>query len=202
MEICKVNNCGREVYAKSMCASHNSRFNRTGDANEMVPIKNIKMSLIDRFKEKIAPKNSNGCMEWMACLSDNRYGAFITGSRTKRTRKRYIAHRLSYELFVGAIPKGKCVLHKCDNPKCVNPEHLFLGTQSDNMKDMIKKGRDFHVALLGSKHGNAKLNEEQVMEIKDKIKNGISLIELSKIYNVSPENISSIKRGKTWKHIG
>jgi hypothetical protein len=201
MLICKVKNCIRKSLKEGLCNAHSMRLKRHGNVFQEVPIKNIKLSLIDRFKEKIDGPDKNGCMNWIGCFSNGRYGAFITGSRKDGTRKRYTSHRLSYELFVGEIPKGLCVLHKCDNTKCVNPEHLFLGTQRDNMKDMIQKGRDFHIVPFGSKHGNSKLNEEQVMEIRKKFSEGISVKSIAKIYKISDANVRLIINKKAWKHI-
>lgn len=100
--------------------------------------------IITRFREKMGEKDNNGCMNWLASKSCGRYGAFTICSRIDGTKRKYNAHRVSYELFVAPIPKGLCVLHKCDNVHCVNPDHLFLGTQYDNMQDMINKGRDNH----------------------------------------------------------
>lgn len=97
--------------------------------------------------------NIKGCMNWTAAGCDGRYGKFTLGSRLNGTKKTYNAHRVSYELFIGKIPKGEYVLHRCDNTLCVNPEHLFLGTQYDNMQDMIKKGRANHPSYPSHKKG-------------------------------------------------
>lgn len=88
-----------------------------------------------RFFEKIERK-PNGCWEWLGARKPTGYGVF---SRTDRSAVR--AHRWAYEEFVGPIPAGMSVCHRCDNPPCVNPDHLWLGTQADNVHDMIKKGR-------------------------------------------------------------
>ena len=144
MKKCQVKNCNRKFYGKELCHAHYVRMKRTGSTQEHIKIKKVNQPIIERFKEKIAPSDKNGCQNWIGCLSDGRYGAFIIGSRINGTRKRCNAHRLSYELFVGKIPEGMCILHKCDNVKCVNPKHLFLGTQKDNMKDMQNKGRAFY----------------------------------------------------------
>lgn len=158
------------------------------------------MSILKRFTSKISQPDENGCINWTGAKS-NGYGKITVGSKANNSKRAESAHRISYELFIGKIPKNKCVLHKCDNTFCVNPKHLFLGTQKENMLDMINKGRDFKRPLLGSKHGNAKLTEEKVREIKIKLKHGISAKELAKIYNVTAINIRYIARGKGWKHV-
>ena len=82
----------------------------------------------------------NGCWEWQGKINESGYGSFQ--EREKGKKKDLRAHRESYRIFIGDIPQGLYVLHKCDNPACCNPDHLFLGTHSDNMQDMLKKGRE------------------------------------------------------------
>jgi hypothetical protein len=101
-------------------------------------------SFAERFWAKV--KKTRACWNWTAgCFNHPRggtsYGCFYLGSRTDGTRKMHPAHRVAYELSVGAVPPGMKVLHKCDNPRCVNPAHLFLGTQRQNVDDMVAKGR-------------------------------------------------------------
>ena len=120
--------------------------------------------------------------------------------------KRWRAHVLSYRTSKGKIPSGMGVLHRCDVTNCVNPDHLFLGTQADNNRDRHKKGRTKGMFQkgnnLGSNHPRATLNEEKVREIKK----FISLSKTKKtnaanIFNVSAQQIYSIKTGKTWGHV-
>jgi hypothetical protein len=96
----------------------------------------IQKSLKQRFWDKVGVANAQGCWPWIGAKMYYGYG------KIRNHYKTVGAHRVSYELNVGKIPDGYCVLHKCDNPECVNPDHLFLGTQADNLKDMFKKGRN------------------------------------------------------------
>ncbi len=143
-----------------------------------------------RFLEYV--NKTDTCWIWTGSLGgDNRnYGSFNVNGRTKR------AHRVSYELYKEKIPKGLLVLHSCDNPSCVNPEHLFLGTQKDNMQDMSNKGR----SLRGDKSIMSKLTNEQVLEIRSKyIPKKYSTRTLAKEYGVSPYVIYCIVKNITYK---
>lgn len=144
-------------------------------------------------------KNSMGCWEWKKSVRKDGYAS----SRWSGSSTIYV-HRLSYLTFKGTIPEKILVCHHCDNRKCVNPDHLFLGTHSDNFQDADKKGRnqplrDKHP--LGSNHGNAKLTESDIPHIIQALKDGTSHEELSQKYGVSKAVISEIRNGKLWKHI-
>jgi predicted XRE-type DNA-binding protein len=105
-----------------------------------------------------------------------------------------------FELHFGEIPLGIYVCHRCDNPKCINPEHLFLGTPKDNMNDKMKKGRNFNVK--GSQHGQAKLDEEKVLEIKRLLaEKNLTQKKIGEKYGVNQNTISLIKSGKIWSHV-
>ena len=91
----------------------------------------------DRFWSKVRKADGDGCWEWMGARVKTGYGQI----GRSRTRQLIATHRLSWELYRGAIPSGLCVCHRCDNPRCVRPDHLFLGTQADNIHDMVAKGR-------------------------------------------------------------
>lgn len=111
------------------------------------------------------------------------------------------AHRAAYELFVGPIPVGMWVLHRCDNPPCVNPHHLFLGTNTDNVHDMIAKGRN----RTGESHTNAKLTESDVNEIRRIYERGDmerGARPLARKYGVSSTAISNIVQGRVWTRRG
>lgn len=109
------------------------------------------------------------------------------------------AHRLAYILFVGPIPSGMQVLHSCDVRHCVRPDHLFIGTQKDNMADMIRKGRE--VRLRGTQFPQSKLTEEGVLNIRSEYKKGLTMRDLARMYKVSQHTIMCLLQGKTWKHI-
>lgn len=147
---------------------------------------------IDLFNTRYIVK-PNGCWEWYGTKGKNGYGVIQVRG------KRIYTHRFSYETFIGEIKKGLFICHKCDNRLCVNPGHLFIGTPNDNTQDMINKKRN--VVLRGSKTGMAKLKEEDVKNIIEKLKKGYSLGELSKEYNVYRGTITSIKMKRSWKHM-
>ena len=139
-----------------------------------------------RFWAKVDQKN--GCWEWTASLQSQGYGCFGINGRIE------LAHRLSYQHFYGPIPDGMQVLHRCDNPPCVNPLHLFLGTGQDNMDDRKVKGRNG--LFSGERNGRAKLTAEQVGEIRGTLG---PLAITAEIYGVSITTIAAIRRGKTWR---
>lgn len=147
---------------------------------------------IKRFWSKI--RKTRGCWWWTASTNPSGYGQLRFGKELKS------AHRISYELTNGKIPKGLFVLHKCDNPSCVRPDHLFLGTPADNMRDMINKHRGNKP--FGENHYFAKISEKDVIEIKRKYSLGnISTRKLATQYNIGKSQIHAIIVGKKWKHV-
>ena len=134
----------------------------------------------------------DSCWEWSAAMT-GKYGSLTI------KRKHTYAHRFSWELHNGSIPDGLCILHHCDNPKCVNPTHLFLGTIKDNARDMMNKGRNN--PAKGERQGNAKLTEKIVRQIRLSLIDGVTAKELSEKYNTALPNIYNIKNRKRWKHI-
>lgn len=143
-----------------------------------------------RFEQKFAP-GLNGCIEWTASLNSYGYGQLYMN------HKHYKAHRVSYELYKGVIPNGACVLHHCDNRKCVNPEHLFLGNRTDNHCDAMSKGRH----TRGESHGKARLTENQVLKIRELCSLKKPMGEIATMYGVTLANVSAIHRRKSWTHI-
>lgn len=139
-------------------------------------------------KDSVVDEKS-GCWNWAGGLTDSGYGRITKGGRTS------LAHRISYEHFNGAIPKGLYVCHKCNNRRCVNPDHLYLGTHADNTRDMLAAGNQSR----GEKNGQSILTQEHVVKIKDMIKSGV--IPYRKIgleFGVSRSAIKDIASGRTW----
>ena len=146
-----------------------------------------------RFWKRVSKQGADRCWEWIGSKNIHGYGQFFV------TRKKNIgAHRYSWAIHNGAIPDGLWVLHVCDNPACVNPAHLFLGTVTDNVRDSVGKGR------WGTLHGedavNAKLTEEAVREIRS-LRGAVSQAVLASRYGVSRELVRDVQLGKKWKHV-
>lgn len=138
----------------------------------------------DRFWNKVS--KTENCWNWTASVQGkNGYGFF----RISKEKGCAVAHRFSYELAYGTIPPGMLVCHTCDNPLCVKPTHLFLGTHKDNAIDREKKNRL-------KQHGSQKLTDKEVIEIRG---SSLSQSALSKAYKVSRTTIASIRKGESWK---
>jgi len=155
-----------------------------------------------RFWDKVSIKNKQSCWEWFSGLNSHGYGVFYLKGSGKYNH--LLAHRYSYSHWFGVeIPKGILVLHKCDNPKCVNPFHLFLGTQAENMRDCYRKGRSKlkPYPQPGEKNPASKLSALKIFEIKTMLAGGITQAVIAKKYGVSQANISKIKTGGSWKQL-
>jgi len=145
-----------------------------------------------RFESKFIPTPECGCWIWTAGQDSKGYGRFFAHNKNMR------AHRVSWEFYVGEIPAKVNVLHICDLPSCVNPQHLFLGNHFENMKDMAKKKRAKHPDQKGENHSQAKLNETQIREIRNCSDNNR---KIALKYGVSDSMICQIKKRKKWIHV-
>lgn len=161
----------------------------------------MKRSLKERFEEKYIPEPNTGCWLWTGSYYKYGYGSIRIGSRTDGSRTMIGAHIISYKLFKGEIPTGMYVCHKCDIPECVNPDHLFLGTPSDNTLDMVNKKRNFKPSLgkFGENNHLHKLTQIEVNEIREKYATGnYYQRELAKEYGVAQTQISRLILYKRW----
>ena len=142
------------------------------------------------FIEKVTPEPNSGCWLWLGNYNRDGYGMMCVAGKTVS------AHRISWQLFKGESAGPLLVCHRCDNPSCVNPDHLFLGTASDNQQDSIRKGR--FIIRRGDAHLMAKLSSNDVLAIRE---DGRPFAVIAKEYSVSKSNISCIKNGRTWVHL-
>lgn len=151
---------------------------------------------IERFYAKIAKTpTERGCLEWTAALR-NGYGHFNLHGTT------VYAHRLAWELVNGSIPAGLVVCHHCDNPRCVNIAHLFLGTKADNMHDMIAKGRAVHnVEIRGEAIGTAKLTTAQVREIRSPQYADWTATDIAAQFGITKSLACKILSRQSWQHL-
>lgn len=148
-----------------------------------------KIPVADRIRSKIKV-NDAGCWEWTAFRTEQGYG------RIQLDRKFKGAHRVSYREFCGPIPDGLHVLHRCDNPSCVNPDHLFLGTNDDNVADKVKKGRQRR--HHGEANPHSRLTAADVLAIRASTERRKDLAEK---YGVTPTCIYDVRVGKSWGHL-
>ena len=164
---------------------------------------------IASFWEKVDRQTQGDCWRWKAFRNPMGYGMF----GVKRDVR--LAHRIAYELTYGEIPEGMCVLHRCDNPSCVNPSHLYLGTRTDNNRDKLLRGRVYRpvgdknpsrshpeTQVRGEASPNAKLTTESVKQIRIMYATGkYRLVDIASQFGVSFSTIGRIVKRETWKHL-
>ena len=151
---------------------------------------------MDKFWDRVIVKSDNECWEWQGPTAGKGYGFFCSNGKSE------YAHRYSYSLRNGPIPSnigyhGNCVCHTCDNPICVNPNHLFLGSNLDNVKDRDSKGKN----PAGERNGQAKLKEKEVLEIRKLSEQGKTQQYIADIFGVTQSNVECIVNRKSWKNI-
>lgn len=193
---CSVDGCSGRIVARGWCRPHYYRWRRHGD-----PLlgKLLGQTDMERFVSHADRAGDEECWPWSGSRLPEGYGLFWDGTRRNDERKspRIVrTHRWIYEQHHGKIPAGLKICHTCDNPPCVNPAHLFMGTQADNMRDMISKGRADN---RGERNGRSKLTREIVREIR-RISTGKhgEATEFARMYGVTTATISKIILGRTW----
>jgi hypothetical protein len=145
------------------------------------------------FWDRVGPEDERGCWPWIGDKNGG-YGRFECDD------KKIPAHRFAYALLVGPIPDGLYVCHHCDNTACVNPKHLYAGTQAENVADMWRRGRSHDRRGIGN--SRAQLSERDVLEIRAAYAaGGITQRELSQRYRVCPSDVCHIITRKSWRHL-
>jgi hypothetical protein len=149
---------------------------------------------VERFWKHVSPEPTSGCWLWGGPMDAYGYGTLSSGGATANGAKHLKAHRFSYGMLKGEIPFGLHVCHRCDNRLCVNPDHLFLGTNHDNLADMRRKGRH----IKGHRCSRAKLDEAAVVRMRQATGTHTAV---AKQFGVSVATASRVRRGLWWKHV-
>lgn len=186
--------CGKSSVAFGYCDGHYRRYKRHGD-----PLAGRQFGLTndERFISKYAVDSATDCWVWLRGLGPDGYGSFYDGTTRPNGNPRMVrAHRWSYERHVGPIPPGHEVCHRCDNPSCVNPDHLFVGTHTDNMRDSSTKGRQGHP---GARNGRARLTADDVKAARAEYTGRFGQVaELARRFGVTTASMSKVIRRQTW----
>ena len=188
--ICKIAECRNPARHLGWCRAHYRRFNRYGD-----PLAGGSHHYKDPDQAFLARQKLNeltGCIEWNGSSDQKGYGHLrISGKLVK-------AHRYAWARQNGEIPKGLIIRHKCDNPKCVNIDHLEIGTHIDNVSDMDQRGRRVNAQAKGSCHVLSKVSEADIPKIRA---DNRRQIEIAKDYGISQAVVSKIKLRQAWGHV-
>ena len=188
MKNCKTEGCDRKHYGHGLCRKHYKVAYKAGVIENPRTEKTIPLAM--RLEKHSKANALTGCIEWFGAKDGCGYGKLFINKKTVS------AHRIAYQLAHGPIPVGLWVLHRCDNPGCINPDHLFLGTAKDNSVDRNSKGRN--AFQRGEQGPAAKLTEDKVRLIRYDIR---SQEAIASDYGVHQGTISRIKLGKSWSHV-
>lgn len=184
-KLCSFSDCESESRARGFCSLHYQRYmlglpmdkpRRSGD-------------LRARFWERV--KKTETCWLWTGMKNEKGYGEIRIKYRT------VFAHRLSFALHFGETPEGLCVLHRCDQPSCVRPDHLFLGTRKQNRADCLSKNRH----SKGENSGVSKLTSQQILEIRALRLKNVRIVEIAKKFGIGNSQVSRIAKRTTWTHL-
>lgn len=190
--ICVAISCDRPHKYRDMCGKHYTRWYRGQDINAKT---RVDRTIDERLWHQV--DKSGDCWEWHGACDQHGYGHINIGKNKKKK-----THRLSWEFANGPIPDGLCVLHTCDNPKCVKPEHLWLGTYKDNMQDCIAKGRFvFLKSKPGEENNHAKLHDGDIRVIRDLAESGLKPRYTSEFLGIDRSCVHRIINREAWSHV-
>jgi hypothetical protein len=194
---CSVTGCDNKYIAKGLCSTHRKinkkygtstptcwcgEFSQTNAGNKRFSSLCKQHFFLERFWENVKVGLENECWEWQGSKTQAGYGNIILDGKV------HYAHRLSLEFSGEVIPPRYHACHKCDNPSCVNPNHLFVGSPRENMLDKVSKGRQ----AFGEKHPNAILTDAEIIIIRQMAEDGVFFSDIAKIFDVSESHISRI----------
>ena len=183
--------CAEPVYCRGWCNKHYRGWKKYGDP-EGGRYRFHGSTLEDAFRWHMpGDPPENACWEWTGSCRQSGYGQIGVGSKTPG------AHRVAYEIFVGPVPDGLLVRHTCDNPPCVNPRHLLVGTHQDNSDDKVARARQ----VRGQDIPWTRLTDADVIAIRTRHAQGETQSSLARVFAVSQSRISEITRQESWKHI-
>lgn len=188
---------GREVLLTPPATKHtdpSEGHSMSADLSTVLSNHVYRWSLEQRLLDGVQRIAATGCWEWKRCRTLRGYGKIGVKRQPPAD-----THRLSYALYCGPLAPGKYICHRCDNPACCNPVHLFQGSPQDNTTDMVAKGRQRH--LRGSQVAKTKLTEADVVRIRREYAEGRPRAELASETGLDPSTITSIARGRIWKHV-
>lgn len=199
-DICCIKDCEGRASRRGLCQAHYNRMRKGISLDEPLQTQHHGLSTKERFDRWWKEDPETGCWLWQGKLLSTGYGQFnLDGTRP------VLSHRAAWILHKGEIPenpnsayKTYYMCHKCDNPQCVNPDHLFLGDQQSNMDDKMGKGRHGYGISQGANHGNAKVTEDDVRTIRA---SSDSLTVLAKRYGIAKSTMAAIRKRETWKHV-
>lgn len=200
IRLCSIEGCERTHKGRGLCGTHLWRLKHGGDVSGAIQPRHESASAAFRYRMPTDPP-AKGCWLWTGSLlsDDAPYGIVTVGG------VRYLAHRISYELFVGPIPDSLIIRHRCDVPQCVQPRHLLPGTQADNVQDKVDRGRQScgpaHTDARGSRHPAARLCEQDVLQIRAMHRNGLTNRAIASAFGIAPSSVSLIVHRRTWVHI-